>query len=511
MRIMRKGLVLLGLIIGFAMLSGTVFGAVFRSVSYCTNIDANDTYISVTDDIWFTNSSLHNYACFYPSDAVGNPANIFTNNVTINLMGHTVYANESHPDTITGVYGYGATNWTIINGTFDFTYHAAAGYGLQFPYLDNADMYLENVTVRRGIGSLDTGIIVSWASAKRLTVYNSTFTGATTYDLDLELPQSEIISCDNEWDTSRPAHSLLSKDACSDPPASYKDYIVQVNCTQSSSASYGALACSNNIPIPADCVNITTSAWTVLTMQDEGYLNSSFSFTRYTCNPEGDRTTYCDNLYRTCEYIHVNAYPSREWDTYAAGGNATSFHAISIPDGCLINAAGNFTMIGRLHLACKSFTESGISIDEQAESCTHILTCYNSGTMEERFSDCTSILTPCVYGCVEGVCQSVSTTTLPSGEGSGSFITFPFASGAWISMLFTPFSLITFVLVGVGVMLESQVKDAKGTIFLAVIMIGVLMFTYLELYPLWIGVLIVLICAVLLSKAMGFDIGLGGK
>jgi len=158
-------------------------------------------------------------------------------------------------------------------------------------------------------------------------------------------------------------------------------------------------------------------------------------------------------------------------------------------------------MIGRLQLSCKSFTESGIEIDGEEESCEHGMYCFNSNTMEERFTDCTSILTPCPFGCVEGVCLSVATTTLPREEDRQSLIDLsPYGIASWVTMLFTPFSIITMMLVGIGAYFEQQVDDAKGAIFLAVIIIGVLGFTYLGIYPAWIGVLIAIICAGILSK-----------
>ena len=158
-------------------------------------------------------------------------------------------------------------------------------------------------------------------------------------------------------------------------------------------------------------------------------------------------------------------------------------------------------MVGRLHLACKSFTESGIIIDGESESCEHEMVCFNSNTMEERFTDCTSILTACSYGCVEGVCRSVATTTLPTGADQQSLIDLsPYGVASWVSMLFTPFTIITMMLVGVGAYFEQQVDDSKGSIFLAVIIIGVLGFTYLGLYPAWIGILITIVCAGILAK-----------
>lgn len=488
---MRKLWIVVGLFVALSMVGAVQAPDI--QVNYCTEITANDTYISVLEDIYFNNSSAaYNYACFRPSGAGA----VSYSNVTIDLNGSTIFINNTL--IADGVTIQAAMNWTVRDGIFNYTGHTSSGTGIHGQSTDNENILIENVQVvagaRYGLFIVD--------GTKGLQVYNSTFTGSTNYDINLKLPQSEITSCENTYNTFYATGSLLSKDLCTDPPAEYRDYIYETNCTQHSSTAYGSLVCSNEFPIPADCVNITTEAWTVISVNNEEYMNVNTSFTRWTCNPEGDRTTHCDNLYRTCEYYNLNAYPKRRWDDYAAGGNATSFHIVTLPYGCMENVTGgNFTMIGRLHLACKSFTESGIIIDGESEECEHGMYCFNSNTMEERFADCTSIHTPCVYGCVEGVCLPVSTTTLPSGEGTGTLIDLsPYTAASWISMLFTPFSIITMMLVGVGAYFESSVKDAKGGIFLAVIIIGTLGFTYLGIYPAFIGILIAIVCAGILSK-----------
>lgn len=478
-----KKLLVLGMVIGLAMLSVAVYA---EDITYCQGHSLSDKDYSLTEDIYFNNASLGVYAnrCFG-----------CTNNVTVNMMGFTIYPNF----TDTAVAFTYSNNCTFINGTINFTFHAQAGTrGIQ----GNGDnVWLENI-VLEGANIGYQGLHAGGVANENLTVINLTFTNFVHNDFELHIAQSEITSCGNSWNTFWGAGSVLSKDSCSEPAASYKDYIRQVNCTAHSSSSVGSLVCSNEIKIPADCVNITTEAWTVVTPQNETWLNENTSFTRFTCNPEGDRIEHCDNLYKTCTYYNFNSYPTRRWDDYAAGGNATSWHVIAIPMVCIENVeGGNFSMIGRLQLSCKSFTESGIEIDGESEDCEHGMYCFNSNTMEERFTDCTSILTPCPFGCVEGVCLSVATTTLPRAEDQQSLIDLtPYGVGSWVSMLFTPFTIITMMLVGIGAYFEQQVDDAKGAIFLAVIIIGVLGFTYLGLYPAWIGILIAIVCAGILAK-----------
>lgn len=76
----------------------------------------------------------------------------------------------------------------------------------------------------------------------------------------------------------------------------------------------------------------------------------------------------------------------------------------------------------------------------------------------------------------------------------------------WVGVLFAPFSLITMFLVGIGAYFENMVKGSGGKIFITTIMIGVLSFTYLGLYPAWVGILIVILCGAILAK---FVMGLG--
>lgn len=104
----------------------------------------------------------------------------------------------------------------------------------------------------------------------------------------------------------------------------------------------------------------------------------------------------------------------------------------------------------------------------------------------------------------EGVISNfieIEITDIYGGEIVGTpMMDMPFAAAGWVGLLFTPFSIITMFLVGIGAYFENMVKDAKGAIFLSVIIIGVLAFTYLGLYPAWIGVLIIIVCALILSK-----------
>lgn len=494
---MNKWLMFVGLFIFFS-LAVSVQGATTTQTEYCINVQANDTYINVTADILFANSSLYGYRCFYSGSSLTDTTSSF-HNVTINFNGFDLHANETHPNLIHGVYVSHGTNWTVMNGTINFTRHLTTGYGISLTSNSGADYEIYNVTV---IGGATIGLNVV-AGVDRLTVEDSSFTGSDTYDIQLLLPQTEITSCGNVWNSFNGAGSVLSKDSCQDPPASYKDYIYETNCTVSSDTHYGAVTCSNEFPIPSDCVNITTWAWTVITPHNDTWLQTNKSFTRWTCNPEGDRISpNCDNLYEYCTYGNLNSYPKVEWDDYAGGQNATSFHLVTIPDGCILyDTKAWFNVTGRLHLACKSFTQSGIEIDGESEACEHELVCYNSATMEERFEDCTSILTPCTYGCYDGVCSATPTTTIPDGDEHGALLDLdPYTAQSWIELIFTPVAIVTMFLVGLGAYFENQVDDSKGAIFLAIVCIGVIMFTYFGIYPVWIGVLLIIACSLILAK-----------
>lgn len=290
--------------------------------------------------------------------------------------------------------------------------------------------------------------------------------------------------------------------------AVYNTYHVTVNCTRHSATRGGSLVCSNEIDIPDDCINITTQAWTVIVPNNDTNLNSSWSFTRWTCNPNDGDEDHCDNLYETCTYPNFNVYPNVESDDYSAGSTATSQHIAVLSDPCITNEAANFSMIGRLYLACKSQVESGVHIDEEEQDCEHQIVCFNSNIMEEQFADCTSILTPCDHGCVSGVCQSAETTVVIdpiTGENieDTSYVNLQdYPAMAWVGLIFTPFSIITMMLVGVGAYMEQQVDDSKGVIFFGVLIVGVLAFTYLGLYPAWVGILITIACAGILTKIL---------
>jgi len=503
---MNKQLLLIGLVglFGFFVMPNLAKADTVIDVSYCNNSIEDNTIYRLTNDVYFNNASLYNWQCF----DVG-----IKKNVTINLMGYTIYPN--YTNTATGITGSGANaNLHILNGTINFTFHGVTSSNcISFGGWGSSDIWIEDINCvgAGGIGYI--GLTFATDDQTNLTVRNSNFTEFNHNDLELHPAQSQILGCGNNYTTFWSGGSVLSKDPCYYPPADYKDYYVEVNCTRYSSGASASLSCSNSIEIPMDCRNITTRAWTRIILQNYTYpdvvdpnlagLNDSYSFSRYTCNPEDNRVTYCDHYYQTCTLPHIFEMPEREYNAYAQGQNATSYHIVVTPFGnnigCLNNPYANVTMIGRLAMTCKSYTQSGIHIDEVEYSCEHTVRCFNSNTMEERFIDCTSILTPCDYGCVEGVCRPATQEEEQSETMLGDDIAKTYPAVAWVTLLISPVSLVTMFLIGIGSVMEYQARS-KGAIFLAVVVVGALAFSYLGIYPAWLGILIAIVCGALLTK-----------
>ena len=76
----------------------------------------------------------------------------------------------------------------------------------------------------------------------------------------------------------------------------------------------------------------------------------------------------------------------------------------------------------------------------------------------------------------------------------------PYGSGlAFLGVLFTPFSILFASLIGVSAMLEIRIRSG-GTIFFGVILIGALAGGYFGLFPIWVSVGVMIICAYMIAK-----------
>jgi len=70
---------------------------------------------------------------------------------------------------------------------------------------------------------------------------------------------------------------------------------------------------------------------------------------------------------------------------------------------------------------------------------------------------------------------------------------------SWLGSFFTPFFIMFGALIGISASIEMQIRS-NGTVFFGLVMMGGLALTYLELFPLWIGIGIAIICAYMLAK-----------
>ena len=112
----------------------------------------------------------------------------------------------------------------------------------------------------------------------------------------------------------------------------------------------------------------------------------------------------------------------------------------------------------------------------------------------DSFSNVVNTTSTCAISCVgdgnTSYCEGLvaEEETLDSFLNIGAYID----GGSFIDALFTPFWILTMFLMGLGVWFENQVKS-NGIVFGIVMIVGILGFTYLGIYPAWVGYLIIII------------------
>jgi hypothetical protein len=274
------------------------------------------------------------------------------------------------------------------------------------------------------------------------------------------------------------------------------------NCTSSSAYSYGALSCNISIPIPSDCVNITTHAYTLFLYNNETNFNESLNWGKWTCNPFGDylTTANCDEKYIQCSYPATYSYIKRDFNNYRANQTATSYHLINIPNGCMVNQYATFSILGRLEVICYSATNYGIIINNQTLNCTHEFKCADGSNMIEVFPDCHALVIPCGTG---AICESNS--CIPRNQTSAQTPINTLGLGIDLGIFnffLTPLFICFIIMLGVSGFITSKATGKKNkfdpTIFLISIIGFTLMFTIFDIFPAWIGFLLVVFAAILL-------------
>ena len=190
----------------------------YQDVTYCTNINQSHVYLRVINDVFFSNVYGLNHACFYPSVTLGgNACNILPSDVTIDLQGHTIYMNGTNASADWGYafFPCNTTDWTIMNGYVDFSYHLGDASMSGFMLGSSGAFEPKNMTVvnvhAEGKGKAAYGLMVG-SGAVALTVKYSSFKGFNTCDTWLEIAQGQITSCSDDYDLQ--CGSTLSKLDC---------------------------------------------------------------------------------------------------------------------------------------------------------------------------------------------------------------------------------------------------------------------------------------------------------
>jgi hypothetical protein len=201
----------------FVMASGAM-ATTYKDITYCTNINQSNTYYRLLNDVYFVNVYDLNHACFYPSVTLGgNVCNILPSDVTIDLNGHTLYMNGTNASADWGYafFPCNTTGWTIKNGYVNFDYHLGAASDSGFMLGVSGIYEPKNMTVENihayGQGKADNGMEVG-SGATALVVKHSDFKNFNVCDIRLELPQSQITSCEDDYD--KQCGSTLSKSSC---------------------------------------------------------------------------------------------------------------------------------------------------------------------------------------------------------------------------------------------------------------------------------------------------------
>jgi hypothetical protein len=277
---MKKILFVVVSILLFVLFSGSASAMQCREVTYCTNIYQNDTVYKVMNDIYFTDGTYTN-ACFCASH---NPIlrdcqNFLTENVIIDLQGHTIYpmspdkgGNFSFSWPALAFYVSGnATNWKIRNGWINYKYHSSEAYPSAGIIADYSwkNLCIENIFANGTlVQSASTGIYVVGGWGTVLTIRDSNFSNfyhspVLGADVSIRIPQSQIQSCNVKYTTNQ----------------SYGmgNYFSQNSCSPSF-LHCGASVESLCAPAPARCIVMNCSGLTGFPMIIMGVLCGTANF-----------------------------------------------------------------------------------------------------------------------------------------------------------------------------------------------------------------------------------------
>lgn len=118
--------------------------------------------------------------------------------------------------------------------------------------------------------------------------------------------------------------------------------------------------------------------------------------------------------------------------------------------------------------------------------CTTGYFCIDSETLGFVNSACGyDNTTYCNSGCVSQGNTSYCQGATGQQQATDSFLNLGSYVGGfvWIDYLFTPFMLVTLMLLGVASYIASRFRESAGTIFIVVLVVGALAFSYLGVYP----------------------------
>jgi len=148
--------------------------------------------------------------------------------------------------------------------------------------------------------------------------------------------------------------------------------------------------------------------------------------------------------------------------------------------------------------------------NETTGTCSVGWKCVNSNTVGYRLPDCSyTNIQGCNLNkiCVDGECVASSPTSNQNATVFTPFTNFGSVSPVLtiVDFIFTPFFLLTMAMIGVSAMVSNYIggDNSKGTIFMVICLLFMILYTVSGIYPAWIGVTLIVLVSFVLAKTFG--------
>jgi hypothetical protein len=287
------------------------------------------------------------------------------------------------------------------------------------------------------------------------------------------------------------------------PPATYVWSNNTVCASDFVGIGSGALCIPDNIDIPADCSNTTSYMLGQILANPKATCSGDTEDVKVrTYNPI---TEYPYNnttaIYGTC----VDVQKSYRYNyNYSAGQTATGM--VDATTSSLCTCWENWQVYGRLNVECIRPKETVILPNGTAAYCDPSTRYCSDNNLVHLDYDCNEISEPCPFGteCVNATCK-----TIPAGIPTNysqpivNVTELEEMGIGWTASFFTPFFISTLFLLIVSGYLAVKAKTNAGMVFGISAIVLTLIYTIIGIYPVWFGVVFIIIAAFIVAKLLG--------